>query len=106
MAFVYVGGRRCLNFVGTMKHRDSTPEELFTQPELLSGWAVQAGLLDAAMDVTVDDLVAAIDLREAVYRTVSARLDGRIPRSDDVDLLNDGAVNIKLPTRTVRHDAT
>ena len=79
MAFVYVGGRRCLNFVGTMKHRDSTPEELLTQPELLSDWAVQAGLLDAAIGVTVDDLNAAIDVREAVYRTVIARLDGRRP---------------------------
>jgi len=106
MAFVYVGGRRCLNFVGTMKHRDSTPEELLTQPELLSDWAVQAGLLDAAMDVTVDDLVAAIDLREAVYRTVSARLDGRRPQSADVDLLNEWAVKPQLTPRLLRTGGT
>ena len=75
MTFVYVGGRQCLNFVGTMKHRRSSREEMLTGPELLSDWAVQGGLLDAAVDVTDDELAAAIELREAVYRTVIARLE-------------------------------
>ena len=72
MTFVYVGGRRCLNFVGTMKHRDSAREELLTRPELLSEFAVQGGLLDGAIHVTDDDLAAAIELREAIYRTLIA----------------------------------
>ena len=59
MTFVYVGGRRCLNFVGTMKHRDSAREELLTRPELLSEFVVQGGLLDGAIHVTDDDLAAA-----------------------------------------------
>jgi predicted RNA-binding Zn ribbon-like protein len=74
VTFVYVGGRQCLNFVGTMKHRHSSHDELLTEPALLSDWAVQAGLVDTAFDVTDDDLAAAIELREAIYRTVSARL--------------------------------
>jgi hypothetical protein len=47
---------RSLNFVGTMKHRNSAREELLTEPKLLSDWAVQGGLVDAAIDVTDDDL--------------------------------------------------
>src|ERR1700710_3103452 len=106
MSFVHVGGRRCLNFVATMKRRDGTREELLTQPELLSDWAVQGGLLDTAIDVTVDELGAAIDLREAVYRTVIARLDGRWPRSADVDLINEWAAKPQLAPQLLRTGRT
>lgn len=106
MTFVYVGGRRCLNFVGTMKHRNSSREELLTQPELLSDWAVQGGLLDVGIDVTDDDLVAAIELREAIYRTVTARLEGRRPQAADVELLNERAGQPQLTPRLLRTGAT
>jgi predicted RNA-binding Zn ribbon-like protein len=102
MSFVNLGGRRCLNFVGTMKRRDSAREELLTEPDSLSDWAVEAGLLDAAIDVTVDDLNAAIDVREAVYRTVIARLEGRRPKSADVDLLNKWAAEPQLTPQLLR----
>lgn len=105
MTFVYVSGRRCLDFVGTMKHRDSTHEELLTAPELLSDWAIQAGLCDEAVDVSDDDLVAAIDLREAIYRTVHARLQGRRPQLADVDLLNERASGSQLTPRLLQTGA-
>ena len=102
MTFIYVGGRQCLNFVGTMKHRSSSREEMLTEPELLSDWAVQGGLLDARVDVTDDDLVAAIELREAIYRTVIARLEHHRPRPADVDLLNAQASQPQLTPRLRR----
>jgi predicted RNA-binding Zn ribbon-like protein len=97
---------RSLNFVGTMKHRNSAREELLTEPKLLSDWAVQGGLVDAAIDVTDDDLVAAIELREAIYRTVTARLDGRRLQPADVDLLNERASGAQLTPRLLRTGAT
>ena len=106
MTFVYVGGRQCLNFVGTMKHRHSSREELLTEPELLSDWAVQAGLSDAAIDVTDDDFAAAIELREAIYRTVVARLEGRRLQAADVELLNERASQPQLTPRLLRTGAT
>jgi predicted RNA-binding Zn ribbon-like protein len=106
VAFVYVGGRRCLNFVGTMKHRDSAREELLTRPELLSEFAVQGGLLDGAIHVTDDDLAAAIELREAIYRTVIARLEHRRPQVADVDLLNERAAQPQITPRLQRTGAT
>jgi predicted RNA-binding Zn ribbon-like protein len=102
VTFIYVGGRHCLNFVGTMKYRHSSREELLTEPELLSDWAVQGGLLDAGVDVTDDDLVAAIELREAIYRTVTARLEGHRLRLADVELLNDWALQPQLAPRLLR----
>jgi predicted RNA-binding Zn ribbon-like protein len=106
VTFAYVGGRRCLNFVGTKKHRHSSREELLTEPELLSDWAVQAGMLDVGVHVTDDDLVAAIELREAIYRTVIARLEGRRPQAADVELLNERACQPQLTPRLLRTGAT
>ena len=106
MKFVYVSGRRCLDFAGTMRHRTSTREELLADPRLLSDWAVQAGLLDDAIVITDDDLAAAIELREAIYRTVIARLEQRRPQAADVDLLNEWASQPQLTPRLLRTGAT
>ena len=106
MTFIYVGGRQCLNFVGTMKHRHASREELLTEPELLSDWAIQGGLLDAAIDVTVDDLAATLELREAIYRTVIARLEHRRPQRADVDLINQASSQPQLAPRLLRTGAT
>jgi predicted RNA-binding Zn ribbon-like protein len=103
MKFVFVSGRPCLDFAGTVKFRESSAsEELLTQPELLSEWAVQAGLLDAAIPVTAEELADAIALREAIYRTATARLEHRRPRPGDVDLLNEHASQPRLTPRLHR----
>ncbi len=102
MKFVYVSGRHCLDFAGTMKYRTSTREDLLTEPELLSEWAVQAGLVDAAIDVTDDDLAAAVEAREAIYRVITARLEHRRLELADVDLLNDRASQPRLTPRLDR----
>ena len=56
-----VGGRQCLNFDGTMKHRQSSREELLTEPESLSDWAVQGGLWGAGVDVTDPEVAGGVD---------------------------------------------
>jgi predicted RNA-binding Zn ribbon-like protein len=61
--------------------------------------------VDAAIDVTDDDLVAAIELREAIYRTVTARLDGRRLQPADVDLLSERASGAQLTPRLLRTGA-
>jgi predicted RNA-binding Zn ribbon-like protein len=99
MKFVYVSGRRCLDFAGTLKYRASAREELLTEPERLSAWAVQAGLVDAGMAVTADDLAAAIELREAIYRVVTARLEQRRLDVGDVDLISERAAQPRLTPR-------
>lgn len=76
-----------------------------TQPKLLSDWAVQAGLLDRGIEVAEDDLEAAIALREAIYRTVTARLEGRRPKSADIELLNEHGSHAQLTPRLDRTGA-
>lgn len=103
MKFSFVSGRPCLDFAGTLKSRQSpAAEELLTQPQLLSEWALQAGLIDAAIHVTAEELADAIALREAIYRTTTARLEHRRPRPADVDLLNERASQPRLTPRLHR----
>jgi predicted RNA-binding Zn ribbon-like protein len=111
MKFKYVSGRGCLDFVGTLRYRASAREELLTDPEKLSDWAVEAGLVDAAIAISDAELAAAIALREAIYRVVSARLEGGPPNAADVDLLNEHALQPQLtpvlhPDGSVRRGGT
>jgi predicted RNA-binding Zn ribbon-like protein len=100
MKFNYVSGRQCLDFVGTLKYRGrSSAEELLTSPQRLSDWALQARLVDAVMEITDEELAAAVALREAIARIVVARLEGRRPQAADVDLLNDRASQPQLMPR-------
>lgn len=105
MKFQYVGGRRCLDFVGTLRYRTSAREELLTEPQRLSDWAVGAGLVDAEIEVTGEELAAAISLREAIYRVVCARLHGDGPDAVDVDLINAHARRPQL-TPALRPDGS
>jgi predicted RNA-binding Zn ribbon-like protein len=102
--FLFLSGRRSLDFAGTLKYRGSfKAEELLTHPQRLSDWAIQAGLLDAPIDVTDDDLAAAIALREAIYWIVIARLEHRRPKVADVDLINERASLLQLTPRLHRN---
>ena len=49
MKFVFVCGRACLNFAGTLKHRHTAREERLVNPGVLSEWAMQAGLVVPAV---------------------------------------------------------
>ncbi|CDO88824.1 hypothetical protein AWC29_22590 [Mycobacterium triplex] len=106
MKFAYVCGRSCLNFAGTLKHRNTSREERLVEPAVLSEWAVQAGLVDAGIDVSADDLGTAIEVREAIYRTATALLDRRVPEPTDVELLNEQASRPRLTPRLLSNGDT
>lgn len=106
MKFGFVCGRACLDFAGTLKHRHTAPAERLVEPGVLSDWAVQAGLVDAAIAVSDRDLATAIEVREAIYRTATARLDGREPEPADVDLLNEQASRPRLTPRLLPNGGT
>jgi predicted RNA-binding Zn ribbon-like protein len=74
-------------------------EELLTSPHRLSEWAIQAGLVDAVIEITDEQLADAIALREAIARVVFARLQGRGPQPADVHLLNERAAQPQLTPR-------
>jgi len=97
VTFSYVSGRLCLDLAGTRKwRRRAEPEEQLDAPERLAAWALDTGRVDALTQVGPPQLAAALALREAVYRTVLARLEQQAPDPADAALLNECAQGARL----------
>lgn len=91
MAFVFVSGRPSLDFVGTLKWRDDRPEEQLDSPATLASWLCLAGVTGADVPVSTARFAQAVQIREAVYRAVRARMARRRIAADDVAILNAAA---------------
>ncbi|AKJ09090.1 4-hydroxybenzoyl-CoA reductase [Streptomyces incarnatus] len=113
LAFPFLGGRPCLDFVATLGKRHATPVERIPDPAALARWITEAGLAaeDGPVPVAVRDLAEARALREAVYRVLRAAMAGREPDEADVALVNEVAARPDLapqlgaPRWTARHPA-
>ncbi|MFD5791980.1 CGNR zinc finger domain-containing protein [Streptomyces diastatochromogenes] len=111
LAFPFLGGRPCLDFVATLGKRHATPLERLPDPGDLGRWIAEAGLAaeDGPLPVTSRDLADARALREAVYRVVRSAMAGRESDAADVALVNEVAARPDLapqlgPRRwTARH---
>lgn len=70
-------GTSALDFVGTLRaRRNDEPTEKLGTPEALDAWFTEAGLMDRAPGATPGGLAEAVELREAIYAVVFARLRG------------------------------
>lgn len=91
MTFVFVSGDLALDFAGTLKWRRSTPEELLATPADAATWALEAGVLTSAGELSAVDLRDLVVLREQVYRLATAALAGRAWPARDLRALNEAA---------------
>lgn len=98
LAFPFLGGRFCLDFVATLGKRHATPLERIPDPGALGRWITEAGLAaeDGPLAATSRDLAEARALREAVYRVVRSAMAGQEPDADDVQLVNEAAARPDL----------
>lgn len=106
-------GTLALDFLGTLRaRRNPVPAEKLGTPALLDDWFVESGMLDGAPGADEADLAAAVELREAVYSLVEARLAGRSVVADAaaVDVLNRHAaqapVVVQLGDSGARHSGS
>ncbi|MGQ4387733.1 CGNR zinc finger domain-containing protein [Streptomyces sp. SAS_270] len=97
LAFPFIGGRPCLDFIATLGRRYGTPVERLTDPDALARWIDEAGLSTASgtddepAGATARDLTQARTLREALHRLVRAAMDGVPPDPADAALVNEEA---------------
>ncbi|MGW1215129.1 CGNR zinc finger domain-containing protein [Streptomyces sp. NPDC002499] len=113
LAFPFIGGRPCLDFVATLGKRHATPLERIPDTAALSRWFTEAELAagDEAVRVTARDLADARVLREAIHRVLRAAMDGGRPDATDVQRVNDVAARPDLAPQlgpvhwTARHPA-
>jgi predicted RNA-binding Zn ribbon-like protein len=87
-AFVFVGGRPCLDLVDTVGKRGVRDLERLPDGERLGQWLVEAGLATAPPIATEADVRRARELREAIYGLVRCGLDGQRPRERDAAIVN------------------
>ncbi|MFF4803118.1 CGNR zinc finger domain-containing protein [Streptomyces sp. NPDC001351] len=99
LAFPFIGGRPCLDFVATLGRRHaSAPLERLPDPAALARWFTEAELAadGEPVRVTARDLTGARDLREALYRLVRTSMAGQAPEPADVELINEAAARPDL----------
>jgi predicted RNA-binding Zn ribbon-like protein len=87
--FRFHGGRPSVNFTATVgeRWRDGGFERV-PGPEALGRWFTAAGLTPADPPCTTADLVAARELREAVYRLMLGRLSSSPAVEEDLATVN------------------
>ena len=80
---------RCLDLAATLAGRlNPEPKERLATPRDLGRWLAAAGLASGALHPTEEELIAARDLREALYRLVQASMVGEGFARKDLDLVN------------------
>jgi predicted RNA-binding Zn ribbon-like protein len=72
MSFEFLAGNLALDFVATVAERTTTHLERLQTGADLADWIVQARLLDSPPAVSQRELAAAKQLREALFRLVTA----------------------------------
>ena len=89
VGFSFRSGRLCLDFAATLMFREAaSSQELLETPTDLADWAIAAGAAVRPIAWAARDLVDAMELREAIYRSVAARIGGRPPARADRAVLN------------------
>lgn len=102
LAFPFIGGRHCLDFLATLGKRHTEPFDRLTEPAALARWIGEAGLRGAGAReaaVTGPQLTAARELRESLHRVLTAAMDARTPDADDLDRVNGAAAHPDLAPR-------
>lgn len=86
--FRLLSGRPFLDLIATVGKRWTLRIERLRQPRDLGRWLVRAGLWEQEREVSAAELVAARDLREALFRCVVRALDDRALPERDLRLVN------------------
>jgi predicted RNA-binding Zn ribbon-like protein len=83
LAFRFLAGSQCLALTATVGERWHRSFERLRVPSDLESWLGQVGPPFRRVAVAKEDLEAARELRESIYRAAKARADGvQMPRAD------------------------
>lgn len=88
LRFVFRSGQLCLSFCATVGERWRRGFERLLTPAHLTRWYADASVASVPVPVTTADLSFAKTLREAVYRTAKAVIEGRPPAVADEAIIN------------------
>jgi predicted RNA-binding Zn ribbon-like protein len=103
--FSFRSGRLCLDFAATLMFRGTEePRELLAGPGALAAWARESGAATRLRRGDVDP-AAAVELREAIYAAMTARLAGSpVAPADRATLNRHAAAPPLAPSLTAAGD--
>ncbi|MEV8609198.1 ABATE domain-containing protein [Amycolatopsis sp. NPDC051373] len=94
MEHAFPCGNPALDFVGTLRaRRNAEPLEKLGSPRNLDAWFRESGVIDTDPGSRPQDVTAAIELREAIYALVAARLTHHEPDLRAMDVVNEFAAH-------------
>jgi predicted RNA-binding Zn ribbon-like protein len=96
---VFLCGNPALDFACTLRARRTARFETLDAPATLDSWYVECGLVNAAPACQEGDLARAVEVREAIYALVTARLAGDGYDEQALALVNEAA---RTPPATPR----
>ncbi len=100
MIHAFPSGTLALDLVGTRRlRRNDHPTEKLQAPADLDAWLTESGMLADAPGADDADLAATLELREAIYTLMRARIDGRELPTDAVSTVNAAAAEAPLAIR-------
>ncbi|MFG2115594.1 CGNR zinc finger domain-containing protein [Streptomyces sp. NPDC048718] len=88
---VFACGDPALDFIATLRARRSARIDGLTAPNRLDAWYLESGLVDSVTPGADADLARARSIREAVYRLVTDRRQGRTYDESALAVVNDAA---------------
>ncbi|MFC4122990.1 CGNR zinc finger domain-containing protein [Nonomuraea zeae] len=91
MKHVFLCGNPALDLACTLRARRTAPFETLDAPDRLGAWYVESGLVDALAPCEESDLALAVEVREAIYELVTARLAGDGYDAEALSLVNETA---------------
>ena len=93
-------GTRALDFIGTLRaRRINEPFDFLTDPAALDAWFDESGLVPGGVGSSADDFERAIELREAAFALIWARLHQREMPAGAVQTVNDFAAKPPVQVR-------
>jgi len=91
LRFIFRSGRLCLQFCATAGERWRRGFERLLTPAHLTRWYAEAPVASVPVPVTGADLDDARTVRESVYRTAKALIEGQPPAAADEKIINHAA---------------
>lgn len=89
--FRFRSGRLCLDFIATVGDRDHMAFDRWQNTQDLGRWCLEAGLIAKAAPVSDNQIAAARQLRETLYRLMTAALASTAPNPADLAFVNSEA---------------
>lgn len=101
--FIFISGRLCIDFTQTGGETGKRAAwEQFHQPSDVADWFAESPLQLEGIQVSLKEFEMGLSLREAIWRSAQAVMQGKTPLAQDIDTINQVASLPDLSPELIR----